>query len=100
MFLVTTVHFAAVNEFTFRRFITDPGTPEPPGRTGDPLQVQSVAAEIINVHLIAYVYRQLSHPCLLGNYRRYISSLEGMESLRKETQAHFGATSILDHRVG
>lgn len=48
MFAVATVHFAAVNEFTFREFTTN-WTPESQARVGDPTQVQSITAEVVNV---------------------------------------------------
>lgn len=49
MFSLTTVHFAAVNEYTFQLFLTDKDAFESGGRNGNPLEVQSVSAEIINV---------------------------------------------------
>ncbi|EKM54332.1 uncharacterized protein PHACADRAFT_185274 [Phanerochaete carnosa HHB-10118-sp] len=48
MFVLATTHFAAVNEYTFRAFVDGW---QPASRIGDPPQIQSIIAEIVNCSL-------------------------------------------------
>jgi hypothetical protein len=60
MFVITTVHFAAVNEYSFWLFFVRGSTSTTSPRNGLPSEVQSFATEIFNV----WTLLARAHACL------------------------------------